>query len=49
MKVKPRYYREQAQRSRDLAKQALLSDIRRHLLRVAEEYDNLADEAEKET
>jgi hypothetical protein len=48
VKVKPGYYREQAQRSRNLAKQAVLSDIRRHLLKVAEEYDNLAEEAEKE-
>lgn len=39
-------YRQQAKRSRELAKRALVDDIRKHLLRVAEEYDKLADDAE---
>lgn len=48
MRAKPRYYRELAQRGRDLGRQAVLGDNRRHLLRVAEEQDKLADEAERE-
>ena len=45
VRVKPEYYRQQAERSRALSKRALVGEIRSHLLKVAEEYDRLADEA----
>ena len=45
VRVNPEHYREQAAKSRDLAK-GLSGDVREHLLDVAEQYDRLADEAE---
>ena len=47
MKAKPRHYREQAERSRRVANQVLDRAVKLHLLQVAEEYDKLAEEAEK--
>jgi hypothetical protein len=46
MRVRPDHYRAQARRSRELSKLALNKEIALHLLRVAEEYDRLAEEAE---
>lgn len=46
VRVKPEYYREQAKRSRELAKKASEADIKAHLLSVAEQYDKLAEEVE---
>ena len=46
MRVKPEYYRQQAERSRELAAKTRIADIRAHLLSVAEQYDKLAGEAE---
>jgi len=45
---KSAYYREQAVRSRRLAKRIDDPEIRAHMLQVAEQYDKLADEAEAE-
>jgi hypothetical protein len=47
VKAKPRHYREQAERSRRLANEVLDTAVKLHLLQVAEEYDKLAEEAEK--
>jgi hypothetical protein len=47
MRVRPAYYREQARRSRHLAKKAADAKIKGHLLNVAEQYDKLATEAEE--
>jgi hypothetical protein len=47
VKAKPRHYREQAERGRRLANQVFDSAVKLHLLQVAEEYDRLAEEAEK--
>ena len=46
MPVRPEYYREQARRSRELAKRAVDLEITQHLRSVAEQYDRLAKEAE---
>jgi hypothetical protein len=46
VRVKPEYYREQAKRSRELARKASDADIKAHLLSVAEQYDKLAQETE---
>ena len=46
MKAKPSYYREMAQRSRDLASKALAPSVSERLLKVAEQYQMLAEEAE---
>ena len=45
--AKAEYYRKQAQRCRDLAKDATDWSIRQTLLDAALEYDKLADRAEK--
>ena len=42
MKPKARYYRDQAERSRALAKSMLDREVRKHLLEVAAEYEKLA-------
>jgi hypothetical protein len=47
MKPKARYYREQAERSRALAKNMLDREVRRHLIDVASEYEKLATEADQ--
>lgn len=49
MTVKPEYYREQARRSRELAKKTLVKEVKSHLLLVAEEYEKLAGEAERQS
>ena len=47
MQPKPEYYREQAERCRNLAKSILNWDAKQTLLDVAEEYEKLAREAER--
>jgi hypothetical protein len=46
VKAQPEYYREQAAKSRRLAKRIDDPEMRSHMLQVAEQYDKLADEAE---
>ena len=46
MRVNPVYYRQQAERSRDLAEKTSDAEIKAHLISVAEQYDKLAKEAE---
>ena len=43
MRVEPEYYREQAKRSRNLARRTKDPDIRDHLMDVAKQYDKLAN------
>ena len=47
MRVKPEFYRDQAQRCRDLAKVAANKSLRETLMGVAKEYDRLAAEADR--
>ena len=47
MRVKPAFYREQAQLSRELAERTEDPEISLHLRSVAKQYDKLADEAER--
>jgi hypothetical protein len=47
MHVKPAFYREQAQLSRELAERSEDHEISLHLHSVAKQYDRLAEEAEK--
>ena len=47
MRVTPEYFRDQASRLRTIAKASKDKATRDDLLRVAIEYDRLADEAEK--
>ena len=49
MRASPEYYRDQAKRSRELAKRAKVAEIRAHLLSVAEQYEKLADEEVRRT
>ena len=49
MRAKPAYYREQAQRCRDLAARIMDLQAKTTLLSVALEYDVLAREAEEPT
>jgi len=46
MRVRSEYYREQAERSRRMARKVLDPDAKGHLLSVAERYDQLAKDAE---
>lgn len=46
MRARPEYFREQAERSRDLAVRTRDKNLKAHLLSVAEQYLKLADEAE---
>lgn len=48
MRVKPAFYREQAQLSRELAERTNDAEISLHLRSVAKQYDMLADDAEKD-
>lgn len=45
--VKPAYYREQAQLSRELSERTDDPEISLHLLSVAKQYDRLAEDAER--
>ena len=47
MEVKAEYYREQANRCRDLARRITDAEAKTTLLKVALEYDGLAREAEE--
>lgn len=47
MRVRPDHYRAQARRSRELAKRPLNKEIALHLVRVAEAYEKLAQDAER--
>jgi hypothetical protein len=50
VRAKPEYYREQAERCRNLAEEKHLdADAKAHLLDVAGQYDRLALEAERRT
>ena len=46
MSARLKFYREQAERSRELAKRARDEEIELHLLGVAEQYEKLAEEEE---
>ena len=47
MQAKPGYYRDQTKKSRELAQRCEDPDTRLHLLGVAEQYEVLADKAER--
>jgi hypothetical protein len=47
MRAKPKYYREQAERTRELAARAKEKDIKANLLDVANHYGQLAVSAEQ--
>jgi len=47
MRATAEYYRQQAKRSRDLAERVRHKEAKAHLLNVAEQYDRLAEEAER--
>jgi hypothetical protein len=47
MRVKPEYYRTQAKLSRELAETASDEELKETLLNVAEQYDRLAEDAER--
>jgi hypothetical protein len=47
MRVKPDYYRKQAKLSRELAENAPDEELRKTLLEVADQYDRLAEDAER--
>ena len=46
MRAKPEYYRKMAEKNRKLAACTRGGEMETHLLRVAEQYENLAEEAE---
>jgi hypothetical protein len=48
MRVKPAFYREQAQLSRELAERTDDPEISLHLRSVAKQCDKLADDADEE-
>ena len=49
MRAKPEYYRKLAEKSRNMAAVTRGEDMKTHLLKVAEQYDNLAEEVESQT
>lgn len=44
---KPTYYREQAERARRLARSVTIRNVEQLLLRVAQDYDDLAEDLER--
>jgi hypothetical protein len=48
MRIKPTYYHEQAQLSRELAERTDDPEISLHLLSVAKQFDKLAEDAAKQ-